>query len=217
MMQQGVALMRVPEQWDQALQLFDRMVALAPTFAEVRVSTHGRRLQHATCCENCAGALSAKLRLRCACLASSHLESQRICSMPFCLRGSGSPCLCRVGAAVGMRDARRAMRAHPPRHNMTPWRPLLPVLQAYNKRATVLFLLQRFEEAIADCRIAMQMNVSSPAGWLAGWLGRAGSSTCRECTSWALWCAGMAGSPLPFRAPRPLCVDVRSLSPLLPP
>jgi tetratricopeptide (TPR) repeat protein len=63
MMQQGVALMRVPEQWDQALELFDRMVALAPTFAE-----------------------------------------------------------------------------------------------AYNKRATVLFLLQRFEEAIADCRIALQMN-----------------------------------------------------------
>ena len=35
MMQQGVVLMRVPEQWDQALLLFDRMVALAPTFAEV--------------------------------------------------------------------------------------------------------------------------------------------------------------------------------------
>lgn len=35
MMQQGIALMRVPEQWDQALQLFDRMVTLAPTFAEV--------------------------------------------------------------------------------------------------------------------------------------------------------------------------------------
>lgn len=63
MMQQGIALMRVPEQWDQALQLFDRMVTLAPTFAE-----------------------------------------------------------------------------------------------AYNKRATVLFLLQRFEEAIADCRVALQMN-----------------------------------------------------------
>lgn len=35
MMQQGVSLMRVPEQWDQALELFDRMVTLAPTFAEV--------------------------------------------------------------------------------------------------------------------------------------------------------------------------------------
>ena len=34
-MQQGIALMRVPAQWDQALQLFDRMVTLAPTFAEV--------------------------------------------------------------------------------------------------------------------------------------------------------------------------------------
>ncbi|KAL4422934.1 hypothetical protein ABPG75_009131 [Micractinium tetrahymenae] len=33
-MHQGVALMRRPEQWDQALALFDRMVRAAPTFAE---------------------------------------------------------------------------------------------------------------------------------------------------------------------------------------
>lgn len=43
-----------------------------------------------------------------------------------------------------------------------------PLAQAYNKRATVLFLLQRFEEAIADCRIAMQMNVGVLVGCLAG-------------------------------------------------
>lgn len=43
-----------------------------------------------------------------------------------------------------------------------------PPAQAYNKRATVLFLLQRFEEAIADCRVAMQMNVSVLVGCPAG-------------------------------------------------
>lgn len=62
-MRQGVSLMRRPEQWDQALELFDSMVRAAPTFAE-----------------------------------------------------------------------------------------------AYNKRGTVLYLLQRYREAIADARITLEMN-----------------------------------------------------------
>lgn len=63
LMHQGVSLMRRPEQWDQALDLFNRMVRAAPTFAE-----------------------------------------------------------------------------------------------AYNKRGTVLYLTQRYREAIADARITLEMN-----------------------------------------------------------
>ncbi|KAL4451207.1 hypothetical protein ABPG77_009279 [Micractinium sp. CCAP 211/92] len=62
-MRQGVSLMRRPEQWDQALALFDSMVRAAPTFAE-----------------------------------------------------------------------------------------------AYNKRGTVLYLMQRYHEAIADARVTLEMN-----------------------------------------------------------
>lgn len=44
------------------------------------------------------------------------------------------------------------------RRAVQPTAPASPSAQAYNKRATVLYLLQRYREAIDDCRITLQMN-----------------------------------------------------------
>jgi len=60
---------------------------------------------------------------------------------------------------------------------LAPWKRHPPThLQAYNKRATVLYLMQRYEAAIADCHVALAMNqyhfaAASGLGMCAGAVG----------------------------------------------
>lgn len=52
--------------------------------------------------------------------------------------------------------------------------------QGYNKRATVLFLLQRYRESVADCRVVLELN---PYHFAAA----AGMGTCLR------WASGLGG------------------------